>query len=177
MRMRLALVAALTGTALALLAPACSSSSSSSSSGGGDSGSGTNDTGTGDDSTSSSSSGSGADTGAPGDTGSPSDSGSITDAHGDAVDAPYCAVVQGLIDAGAVGQGAGACLDQCCAMLTTCVQSTECKTLFRCVSQCSKTTDAGAAACISMCEADASSQASTELNQLATCLATAGCGP
>jgi hypothetical protein len=173
MRRIFALALAGTTMASALLAPACSSSSSSPGSNPADSSTGGSDTG----SPAESGSGSGGDTGTPSDTGSPSDSGFPSDsgAGDDVVDAPYCPVVEQLIEAGAVGMSAGPCLSQCCAPLTTCEQAAECKALFRCVNQCAKTSDAGASACITSCEVDASSQGKMDVNQLATCLAAAGC--
>jgi hypothetical protein len=163
-------------TAVSLIVQACSSSSSSSSAA--DSGS-ASDTGSSTDSTTGSGdTGAGVetgDTGSAADTGTSADSGMVGDAISDSQDAPYCAAVQGLIDAGALPASGGGCFDLCCSQLTTCVQSAECFGVFQCVARCSKTTDAGAQACITQCEADASSQAATEVNALATCLNQHGC--
>jgi hypothetical protein len=162
---------------LVVWAAACSSSSSSSKPDAGgeevDSSSGGPDTSASGDGSSSSS---GGDTGAPDGTGSPADTGAPTDATSDVVDAPYCAAVQELIDAGAIGMMAGACFDMCCTPLTTCLGSTQCAMMLRCVTECSKTTDAGSGACITTCEADGSAQSSMDLNQLVACVANTNCG-
>ena len=173
MRMKRAIGLGFIAAAVELVIPACSSSSSSSSPA--DSG-GVSDTGAAGDSTTGSDTGSASDTGSSVDTSSSSDSGGPTDSsHDDVVDAPYCAATQALLDAGAIGAGTAVCLDFCCTDLTACVQTTGCPMVFKCVTTCLHQSDAGAAACASMCEADASSQIATDVNQLGTCLKQHGC--
>ena len=159
--------------AAAFIAPACSSSSSSSSPPA-DSG-GASDTTAGDSTTGGSDTGIPADSGTASDTGmhdggTPSDSGSS-----DVFDAPYCAIVAAEVEAGVIPPTVAPCLDLCCAEVTTCSQTTGCGPVFQCMQTCVKTTDAGGAACASMCEADASSQVSMAANNLATCIKQHGC--
>jgi hypothetical protein len=160
--------------AVGLIVPACSSSSSGSSAV--DSGGGGSDSAAGDSTTGGGDTGAASDTGSSADTSAPSDSGTVSDSHdSDVIDAPYCATVQALLDAGTINQASATCLDWCCTDLTTCVQTAGCPMAFKCLTDCIHQSDAGAAACASTCEADASSQVSTDVNQLGTCVKQHGC--